>query len=309
MDVSILIVNYNTKDITKNCIDSIVNQTKEIDYEIILVDNASTDGSAEFFANHKHIEFIASKVNLGFGRANNLGLTAASGDYIFLLNSDTILLNNAVNEFYNAMRSLPEHVACLGTKLLAADGVSKNHSYAVFPSISSVFTELVNIYLPFTNKKTKPRNSDTFKVDVIIGADLFIRRTVINELGLFDPDFFMYLEETNMQLRYSKAGYESRIISKPKIIHLEKASDPTGGLSCSSKIIYFEGMFLYMRKRYALIPYYIARFLCLGYLVLLLRKNYALKEKLILIRFFLKPNLSVTSTSLQSKEMQLLSVN
>ena len=138
MDVSIIIINYNTKQITQNCIDSIFKYTKEIDFEIILVDNASKDGSPEFFRTVNDIKFIESKENLGFGRANNLGYSYTSGKYVFLLNSDTLLINNAVKKFYESMELQPQDVSCLGSKLLSEDGVTENNSYGVFPSISSL---------------------------------------------------------------------------------------------------------------------------------------------------------------------------
>ena len=100
MDVSVIIVNYNTKKLTKNCIDSIFQNTKDVKFEVILVDNASTDGSKEFFEQDNRIKYIYSTTNLGFGKANNLGYKEASGKYLFLLNSDTLLLNNAIDLFY-----------------------------------------------------------------------------------------------------------------------------------------------------------------------------------------------------------------
>lgn len=287
MDVSIIIVNYNTKNVTQNCIESVISNTKGIDYEIILVDNASRDGSIEFFKTFKDINLISCKENLGFGKANNLGFETAIGKYIFLLNSDTILLNNAVKEFYDAMENMPKDVACLGTKLLAEDGISENNSYGDFPSMKSTFKSLIKIYFPlFINKPTR-RTESSFDVDYIIGADLFIRKSVIDELGLFDPDFFMYFEESNMQLRYVKEGYRNRIISTPKIIHLENFSDPSKGNSYKSKKIYFKSMFLYMSKKYSSLNLILVRILCLGYLPLLLRKNFGLKDNVKLIRLFL----------------------
>ena len=103
MDVSIIIVNYNTKDLTKKCIESVIKYTTNILYEIILVDNASMDGSKELFEKDIRIKYIYNSTKDGFGKANNLGLKYSSGKYVFLLNSDTILMNNAVYQFYKAM--------------------------------------------------------------------------------------------------------------------------------------------------------------------------------------------------------------
>lgn len=132
MDVSIIIVNYNTKRLTDNCIKSIEEKTKDVDYEIILVDNCSTDGSKEMFASDARIRYIYNNENLGFGRANNLGAQYARGKYVFLLNSDTILCNDAVSMLYHAMETLPLDVGCLGTMLLDSDG-NLGLSYGRFP--------------------------------------------------------------------------------------------------------------------------------------------------------------------------------
>ena len=101
LDVSIIIINYNTCKMTCECIDSIVEKTHGISYEIILVDNASTDGSKEFFEKDERIAYIYSERNGGFGYGNNLGMKVAKGKYFFLLNSDTLLVNNAVKEFFD----------------------------------------------------------------------------------------------------------------------------------------------------------------------------------------------------------------
>lgn len=117
MDVSIIIVNYNTRQLTSNCIESIFKYTNGVSFEVILVDNASTDGSIDFFTNDERIIFISSKENLGFGRANNLGYKVAKGRYIFLLNSDTLLLNNAIKIFCDTMSNVDGNIACIGTLL------------------------------------------------------------------------------------------------------------------------------------------------------------------------------------------------
>lgn len=291
MDVSIIIVNYNTKEITHQCIVSILKHTKKINYEIILVDNASSDGSKLFFKSVRGIKFIESNYNLGFGKANNLGFSYSSGKYIFLLNSDTILLNNAVKKFYDAMEQEPLNVSCLGSKLLSQDGVSENNSYGVFPSITSLLASLSIIYFPFLKKKTPIISEDTFEVDYIIGADIFIRRSVILKLGLFDPDFFMYFEESYMQLKYYRAGYISKIISSPSIIHLENGSDIKNNkqYSFSSRKFYFESMFIFFKKRYPLLKYVLTRIIAFGYLPLYFKSDFTIKEKYKLILVFLKP--------------------
>lgn len=235
MDVSIIIVTYNTKQLTKNCIDSIFKFTQDITFEVILVDNASTDGSQELFSLDHRIIYIYSDENLGFGRANNLGLSKANGKYIFLLNSDTYLKNNAVKIFKQAMDQQDPSIACLGTMLEDTAG-----------KITTSYGQYLSFQHFFYRRSTKwPAHlpSDGLIVPVIIGADLFIRKNIIDQEGFFDPRFFMYHEENDLQRRYAKAGYYSKIITGPEIVHLE-------GGSSKSKINYLavEGGHTYMKK-------------------------------------------------------------
>ena len=103
MDVSIIIVTYNTCQMTGECIDSIIEHTRDVDYEIIVVDNASRDASKQTFSHDSRLTYIYNEENIGFGRANNIGAREAKGDYLFLLNSDTLLTNNAVKHFKDYM--------------------------------------------------------------------------------------------------------------------------------------------------------------------------------------------------------------
>ena len=230
MDVSVIIVNYNTKELTKNCIESVIAKTIGVSYEIILVDNASTDGSVEEFQDIKNVRLIRSDVNLGFGKANNLGYRYAHGKYLFLLNSDTILLNNAIKEFYDQMEQRNDSVGCMGCLLVDSEK-RRCHSYGRFPTIGN---ELVRRPFPFLQRipcvntgfdvPLRKNEDSSFEVEYIIGADLFLRRKVVDDFGLFDPSFFLYYEETEMQFRYRKNGIVSIIINTPQIMHLEGGS-------------------------------------------------------------------------------------
>lgn len=290
MDVSVIIVNYNTLRTTQKCLDSVFSQTKGVTFEVILVDNNSKDGSAEIFAKDSRIKFIESDSNLGFGKANNLGLQYAKGKYIFLLNSDTLLLNNAIKAFYDAHENMPENVACLGCILKAADGITENNSYGVFPSLSNTWQNILNLYfrLGIRQLQFDDGQSPDFRVDYIIGADLFIRREVIDKAGLFDPDFFMYFEESEMQLRYTRLGYESRIIRAPTIIHFECVS--VGGNrkmpSLRQRLMYFQSMFIYMRKRYGWLKYLIFRVIILLYLPIFCKKSKSSYKSVVKLFFF-----------------------
>lgn len=268
MDVSIIIVNYNTKVLTKNCIDSIFEKTSGITFEVILVDNASTDGSVEVLANDDRIKLIKSPVNLGFGKANNLGCQYAEGKYLFLLNSDTKLLNNAIREFFDfAEAHQEEKIGAIGCLLKKEDG-SYCHSYAPFPSICEEV--LKPIVLPLSRMVGKPRrylDRPSFRapymfVGYVTGADLFVNKSLIDQYGAFDPDFFMYYEETEMQHRWAKEGYVSCIISTPQIVHLEGGSSLSRenvGRNVKKELMTYKSLFVYIKKTASLIEYLLFR--------------------------------------------------
>ena len=252
MDVSIIIVNYNTRQMTEECINSIFQKTTGIDFEVILVDNASTDGSQEHFSHRKDITYIYSEENLGFGRANNLGYRYATGRHVFLLNSDTLLLNNAVSllsHYLDSNQAQQDKVGCVGCQLVDSNN-KPTWSGGTFPSIGMFWQHIMQytfweLYHP--TQETKPYNQIT-DVDYITGADLLIRREVIEECGLFDADFFMYYEETEMQFRYNRAGFRRRIIIEPKIKHLVGGSYKRQGHSLRGIIRSLPSRYIYCRK-------------------------------------------------------------
>lgn len=285
MDVSVIVVNFNTMQLTKDCIDSVFSQTKGVEFEVILVDNASSDGSQEYFKKDNRITFIESQSNLGFGRANNLGYKFATGKYIFLLNSDTLLLNNSIKIFFDYAEKMSDRIACLGSLLLDIDG-NFIHSYAKFPSVLRITSQLINQYtslLGYDLSGYNPKVSEKdlpLKVDYVTGADLFIKKSVIDQCGLFNPKFFMYYEETEMQYRYGQQGYFSEIISGPKIIHYngggKKKKKSMKGMYIST-----EGCFTYCKLVFTPFTYVVVRFL---YIMILLPKIIlyptSLKDKL-----------------------------
>ncbi len=226
MDVSIIIVNYNTKKITSECIDSIVEKTVGLDYEIILVDNASTDGSKDLFANDYRVKYLYQNENLGFGRANNLGLKYAKGRNIFFLNPDTILVNNAV-KFLSFFLDGNSEVGACGGNLYDAEMKAALSFKRIYPGIAD---EINNLFFHIPEKlffgKSWYHNfsSNIINTAHISGADLMIKKTVLDKIGAFSPDFFMYYEETDLCYRIHKAGYKLISLPQVKIQHLEGKS-------------------------------------------------------------------------------------
>lgn len=263
MDVSVIIVNYNTRELLVNCIESIKLNTFNVSYEVIIVDNDSHDGSQEMLRlQYPWVRLIETGENLGFGRANNIGMQNALGKYFLLLNSDTIFENNVLKFFYDYSES-NSHFGALGTVLL---GINKKpcHSYGKFISAKSELLEALSVYFRFLKNKSKlhPREViSPFEVEYITGADLFVPRKIFDEIGGFDPSFFMYCEEVDWQKRMNGYGYRRIIIPGPKIIHLEGGSDKskTSIWSVSRLINFVSSKKIYHKKHFGKLSYFLFR--------------------------------------------------
>ena len=234
--VSIIIVNYNTSLLLKNCIESIYRHTKKIDFEIIVSDNDSKDDSVSMLKeNFPEVKIIENGENLGFGRANNRGLKKALGKYIFYLNSDTILLNNAVKMFYDWWEGHSEEsIGALGANLLNTQN-EVIHSYGEILPLKKRLNKIFHCWLGISKDTVKyffTKKLDTFtiehhaqyttgKVPYITGADLFVKN---DEYAFYDEQYFMYNEEVDLQLNLHKNGKDSFLIEGPQIIHLEGGS-------------------------------------------------------------------------------------
>ena len=279
MDVSIIIVNYNTCTLTRNCLKSVFEQTKDIDFEVIVSDNGSKDGSIEMIKTEfPQVILVENNANLGFGAANNRGLKIAKGKYIFYLNSDTVLLNNAVKYFYNYWENSPEKdiIGALGGNLLDEQN-NVIHSFDKFlhpweeiwlfiKKMLSIrvklFCDLLKInYQKFRKEKIKYFEQKG-EVDFIIGADLFVKN---NESAFYDERYFLYYEETDLQYHLMKKGLKRIIISEPKTIHL---CGQSGESSNKENYVSF-GKIQFDLSRIKFIKYNISKF-CAGILKVLL---------------------------------------
>ena len=223
MDVSVIIINYNTRQMTAECIDSVFEKTKGVEFEIILVDNASTDGSKEFFEQDKRIIYIYNNENLGFGRANNVGIKVAKGRNILFLNSDTLLINNAIKILSDYLDENPRVGACGGN--LYTKDLKPNHSFRrIAPSIADEINTICHcIFTRLLFRRNAEHNFKKYPISVkyITGADLMIRNNVLNQVGFFNPRFFMYYEETELCHRIRKRKYKIMSVPSAKIVHLD----------------------------------------------------------------------------------------
>lgn len=226
VDVSVIIVNYNTCELTLDCIKSIYTKTLKTSVEIIVVDNASSDNSvSEIRSIYPEVILIESTQNLGFGKANNLAVLSAKGKYLFFLNSDTILVNDAISILKEYMENNPDVGICGGN--LFDQEMNPNHSHLkVFPSVfNDVDLSTRRMISRIFIRNMQFNNSNTpIEVAYITGADMMIKKELFNEILGFDPDFFLYYEETDLTYRVKKMGYHVVNVPSSKIIHFEGKS-------------------------------------------------------------------------------------
>lgn len=264
MDVSVIIVNYNTKSLLKDCLTSIYKQTREITFEIIVVDNYSVDGSQKMVMNNfPDVILIESITNLGFGRANNIGMKFASGKYFFLLNSDTFLLNNAIKLFRDYAET-NNPIAFYGCWLENSEGTFI-HSCASLPSIKSILKNFIGIYTSKMNLNVNMGTdlpyceNECLKVGYITGADMFFHRLVFERTKGFDENFFMYYEESDWQKKSQKKGIYSYCINGPRIIHLVGGSLNSKKYNIDKNDIIMNSMCYYVYKHYGKLRYFCFR--------------------------------------------------
>lgn len=239
MDVSIIIVNYKTVPLILNCLESVYAKTEGVDFEVIVVDNNSGDGFAEKIqGKYPKVQCLSLPENIGFGRANNEGLKIAKGRNIFFLNPDTLLLNNAVKVLSDYLDAHPEVGVCGGN--LYDEDMKPTHSYRM--CLPGIYWELNDLFHGLLDKMRWGKNvqfnhaGKPLKVGYITGADMMVRRKVLEQVGSFSPKFFMYYEETELTFRIKKAGYRVVSVPETEIQHLEGKS--TGGKINSVKSYY-----------------------------------------------------------------------
>jgi len=230
MTISIIIVNWNVKDLLRQCLQSLFAGEVQGGLEVIVVDSASSDGSAEMVKQEfPQAALIASDENLGFARGNNVGAAKATGDALFLLNPDTRLEPDTLATLQNYLQSHPT-VGAVAPQLLWPDG-SAQSSRRRFPTIGTLFWEstLLHQWFPH-NKFARYYHFDDIppteiaRVDWAVGAALFIRREVWEQVGGLDETLFMYFEETDWQRRVAESNWEIHYLPAAKVTHYEGQS-------------------------------------------------------------------------------------
>ncbi|HOW72107.1 MAG TPA: glycosyltransferase family 2 protein [Phycisphaerae bacterium] len=236
MDVSVIIVSYNTRSLALACLRSVFAQTAGLAFEVIVVDNASTDGSAEAIAEEfPQVRLIRSCKNLGFAGANNVAGRVATGDWLLLLNPDTVVLDRAIAKLRafgdRAAKEYPR-VGIFGGRTLFGDGSLNPTCAWGRPTPWSMFCRAIGMASLFPrsrlfNQEAMPDwNRDTVReVDIVTGCFFLLRRSLWERLDGFDPAFFMYAEEADFCLRSAGLGIRGMIVPDATIVHYGGASE------------------------------------------------------------------------------------
>ena len=234
MDLSIIIVNYRTYELTKQTINSVLETVNNISYEIIVVDNNSCDGSFEQlikdFQTTTFIKFIKNTNNDGFAVANNLAFKKSEGDYVLLLNSDVIVNRETINESLNYIKT-HENIGILGCKVVLPDGSLDKACRRSFPTFKVSFYRMSGLSKLFPNS---PRfnqynlsyldEDDMYPVDCVVGAFMLIDSKIMKRVGGLDESYFMYGEDIDLCYKVKKLGFDVFYYGKYSIIHYKGAS-------------------------------------------------------------------------------------
>lgn len=255
MDLSVIIVSYNTQDLLKQTIASVINTASNITYEIIVSDNDSTDGSPSMVRREfPDVLLIENKANLGFSKGNNIAMKEAKGRYILLLNSDTVVEGDCLERCI-AYMDKHNDIGALGCKIVLPSGDLDHACKRGFPTPEASLYYMLGLHKAFPGNKKYGTYSashvgedEVAEVDALMGAFMMLPRKVIDEVGMLDENFFMYGEDLDWCYRIKEAGYKVVYYPKGQVIHYKGASSKKK----RGKTIYefHRAMILFYNKHY-----------------------------------------------------------
>ncbi len=260
VDISFIIVNWNTRDVILECLDSIYKTVRGINFEIYVVDNNSTDGSGEAIKEgFPDARLIENRTNTGFAHANNQALSIMNGRFAVLLNPDAILQEGAVKTLLSFMKDCPE-AGIAGVQLLNRDG-SRQNSIDNFPSLE---TEILNksilrFFFPGKYPGKSRHYHKPVEVDSVIGACMMVRKEAMDGVGIFDEDYFIFLEETDWCFRMYRKGWKVYHVPDARVLHISGHSKRK--TPWKSQIEYYKSLYRFFRKNRDTVSYLILRIL------------------------------------------------
>jgi len=235
MQLSIIIVSYNVRNFINLCLSSVKDAQQNIDLEVIIIDNNSTDESVSFIKEKYHwVKLIENKENLGFSKANNQAIRQAKGEYVLLLNPDTIIEENTLVDCLEFM-SQNTNCGALGVKMIGIDGRFQPESKRAFPTPAVSFYKMFGFSKFFPKSKRFGRynlsylpENETNEIEILSGAFMFIRKQALQRVGLFDENYFMYGEDIDLSYRILQGGYKNYYFPKTQILHFKGESTKKG---------------------------------------------------------------------------------
>jgi GT2 family glycosyltransferase len=274
MDLSVIIVNWNSSEYLKKCLRSLYANLSDVEFEVIVVDNASYDGCGEMLRSEfPDVKFVQARENLGFAGANNLGFAHSSGDYLLFLNPDTEAIGSAINVMLSNLKNLPDAGAA-GPKLVNTDGSLQISCIQPFPTIMNQLVDTEYLILRFPRLKiwkVKPLFFYCGKpepVEAISGACLMVKSEVFRAVGMFSPEYFMYAEDLDLCYRISRAGLRAYYVGEATIIHHGGASTKRRGVNHFNTVVKRESISLFFRKYSGKRKAFFYRFSMLGISIL-----------------------------------------
>ncbi len=254
MKLSVIIVNYNVRYFVEQCLDSLRKALVGIESEIFVVDNHSKDDSVRYLRNrYRHVNIIDSNHNLGFAKANNIAIRQSSGEYILLLNPDTFVGEDTIRESIAFMDEHP-NAGGVGVRMYNTNGSVAKESRRGLPTPLTSFYKMCGLCSCFPKNKVFGKYYMSYldwdtpqQIEVISGAYCMIRRSVLDEIGLLDEDFFMYGEDIDLSYRILKGGYENWYLPLP-ILHYKGES--TKKSSFRYVHVFYQAMLIFLRKHY-----------------------------------------------------------
>ena len=256
MKLSIVIVNYNVEHFLEQCLFSVRKAIANIDAEVYVVDNNSVDGSLKMLAEKfPEVKVIANKDNVGFSRANNQAIRLSTGEYVLLLNPDTVVEDDTFTKTIEFMDSHPD-AGGLGVKMVDGKGRFLPESKRGLPTPATAFYKMFGLTKLFPHSKRFARyylghldNDEINEVEILAGAFMLMRRETLDKCGLLDETFFMYGEDIDLSYRITLAGYKNYYYPKTRIIHYKGES--TKKTSVNYVLVFYKAMEIFVRKHFA----------------------------------------------------------
>lgn len=254
MDVSIIIVNWHSKDYLKDCLKSIYGVKSELSYEVVVIDSASYDGTDQMVhADFPEVKFIQSHENLGFAKANNIAYKSSQGKNILFLNPDTEVINDAIDKLFKQLVG-SEKTGAVGAKILNSDGTVQKTAIRAFPNIlNQVFdSNLLKEMLPSSKlwgmAPLYRHERFPIEVDAISGACIMVRRKVFEDVHYFSEDYFMYSEDIDLCRKIWNKGWKIKYIPDARITHHGSASSSQNSQNNFKNVMMLESRYKFFCK-------------------------------------------------------------